>query len=161
MTTKECTRCHLVKPIDEFYPHKRNNSGRYSHCKDCCRSDNNIKYAKEGFTKARQESAFKSHLKRHYGITPEQYQELFDKQGGCCVVCGKHQTQLTQRLAVDHNHDTGEIRGLACTYCNHKIIGAHTDGDTLRRLADYVENGVGWYVPSKERKSDDNEALNA
>ncbi len=91
-----------------------------------------------------------SHLRRRYGITPTQYNELLEKQDGRCAVCRKPAEEFNKRLAVDHNHKTGEIRGLLCTYCNHRLVGRHTDGNLLRRLADYVEQSTGWFVPKKK-----------
>lgn len=53
-----------------------------------------------------------------YSITAQEYNFLFEKQQGCCDICGTHQTELKRRLAVDHCHTTGSIRGLLCTSCN-------------------------------------------
>jgi hypothetical protein len=52
---------------------------------------------------------------------------------------------------VDHDHFSGEIRGLLCTYCNYRVVGKHRDGELLRRIADYVEQGTGWFVPKKKK----------
>ena len=57
-------------------------------------------------------------LKKKYGLTLANYNELFEKQKGCCAICGTHQWEITQALCVDHNHLTGEIRGLLCLGCN-------------------------------------------
>lgn len=89
------------------------------------------------------------HLMRLYGITEEQYQELLDRQGGKCAICLRDHTEFKTRLAVDHNHQNGEIRGLCCTYCNHRVVGRHRDSDLLRRMADYLDRGTGWYVPER------------
>jgi DNA-directed RNA polymerase subunit RPC12/RpoP len=91
-------------------------------------------------------------LKQRYGITPAQYQELLDRQGGCCALCKKTEAEEGKSLAVDHNHKTGEIRGILCAYCNHRVIGRHVDPDLLRRMADYLDKGTGWFVPEKKRK---------
>lgn len=57
------------------------------------------------------------HLRRTYGITLEQYDEMVAEQNGVCAIC--HEVCNTgKRLAVDHNHDTGEVRGLLCSRCN-------------------------------------------
>lgn len=93
-----------------------------------------------------------SHLKRLYGITVEMYDSLLLKQDSRCAICGKHQDEFPKRLAVDHDHKTGEIRGLLCTYCNHRVVGRHTDGSLLRRIADYVDQGTGWFVPPKPKR---------
>ena len=59
----------------------------------------------------------KYNLKRDYGITLVEYDEMFEKQNGVCVIC--KQSDITgQRLSVDHNHKTGKIRGLLCHRCN-------------------------------------------
>ena len=57
-------------------------------------------------------------LKRHYNITVEEYNALFNFQKGCCYTCKKHQSLFKIRLAVDHCHTTGKVRGLLCYKCN-------------------------------------------
>lgn len=88
-------------------------------------------------------------LKNKYGITIEQYDELLEKQSGCCAVCKKSAESFKRRLAVDHNHVTGEVRGLLCTYCNHRIIGRHKTSDLFHAAAKYLDDGhTGWFVPN-------------
>jgi len=99
----------------------------------------------------RRESSRRSALRRKYGISLEQYNELFNQQKGKCAVCERDHTEFNTSLAVDHNHVTGEIRGLLCNYCNHRVVGRHRDAKLLRKLADYVEQGTGWFVPKKKR----------
>ena len=92
-----------------------------------------------------------SHLRLRFGITEEQYEELLDRHGGLCALCRKSPEDEGKSLAVDHNHKTGEIRGVLCGYCNHRILGRHTDADLLRRMAYYLENGkTGWFVPKQK-----------
>jgi hypothetical protein len=62
----------------------------------------------------------KHKLMQHYGITEEQYQELLKKQNGVCALCCKL-PDSNRRLAVDHNHKTGKIRGLLCSRCNNLL----------------------------------------
>lgn len=57
-------------------------------------------------------------LRRYYGIDLEEYNKIFAKQFGCCAICLKHQASFNKRLSVDHNHETGQIRGLLCFHCN-------------------------------------------
>lgn len=90
-------------------------------------------------------------LKRKYGINLEKYNQLLKKQNNCCAICDKHKDEFKINLAVDHNHITGEIRGLLCSYCNRYVIGRHRDGNLLRKMAAYVEQGTGLYVPKKKR----------
>ena len=92
------------------------------------------------------------HLRRTYGITLEQYDFLLARQEGKCAVCLRPQEEFPTRLAVDHDHKTGEIRGLLCRYCNHRLVGRHRDSSLLRRIADYLEVGTGWFVPPKKKR---------
>lgn len=69
-----------------------------------------------------------------------------------CALCHRGEEEFKTRLAVDHDHVSGVIRGLLCAYCNHRVIGRHRDGDLLRRMADYVERDTGWIVPPKPKK---------
>jgi hypothetical protein len=92
------------------------------------------------------------HLKRTYGITLAQYDELLAKQDEKCAICLKHESEFNVKLAVDHDHISGEIRGLLCRYCNHRLVGRHRDADLLRRIADYIEKGTGLFVPPKKKR---------
>ena len=65
------------------------------------------------------------YLKRKYGITEEQYDYLLRKQEFRCGVCGRPSVGFKSRLCVDHDHSTGEVRGLLCNYCNRRIVGRH------------------------------------
>jgi hypothetical protein len=82
----------------------------------------------------------KSNLKRSYGMTIEQYDELFTKQNGSCAGCKRHQSVFAQRLAVDHCHITGEIRGLLCAPCNRALGLLKDRVDTLLSLIDYLKD---------------------
>jgi len=57
------------------------------------------------------------HLKNTYGITAEDYNAMMERQGGVCAICGAPPSE-TRSLNVDHDHETGAIRGLLCTLCN-------------------------------------------
>jgi hypothetical protein len=70
------------------------------------------------------ERDFNKHLKRSYGITSADYSKMHDAQNGVCKICKEPETSRTSahkkinRLAVDHCHKTGKIRGLLCFKCN-------------------------------------------
>lgn len=146
---KTCTVCGEEKPIAQFTKRTLSTGGRSAACKECNHA--RTKAWAEANKDKRAVTHRKSALKQKYGITPEQYDELFEKQSGCCAICERHQSEFNQRLAVDHNHKTREIRGLLCNYCNHRVVGRHTDGVKLRRIADYIEQGTGWFVPERKR----------
>lgn len=86
---------------------------------------------------------------RVYGITKEQFDAL---NVGTCPICLRTFND-TVRPVVDHNHKSGEIRGIICAYCNHRIVGRHTDGDMLHRVADYVIRTTGYIVPKKKKRT--------
>lgn len=58
-------------------------------------------------------------LKKNYNITLDEYNELFNSQNGMCAICSDFSN--TKMLAVDHNHNTGRVRGLLCQSCNVAI----------------------------------------
>lgn len=96
--------------------------------------------------------AFAYRLKTRYGLSVAQYDELFEKQEGKCALCGKHQSELKTRLAVDHDHQTSEIRSLLCGYCNLRVIG-RIRKDTVDRIYNYLHREyTGWIVPPKRKK---------
>ena len=77
-------------------------------------------------------------MQRTYNLSAEQYDELLAIQNGGCAICGNHPRK--QRLAVDHNHKTDEVRGLLCNWCNRKVLGGARESiDILLRAARYLE----------------------
>ena len=77
------------------------------------------------------------YLIRKYGITLKQYNTKLKEQNYCCEVCGKHKNNFKKSLHVDHDHKTGQVRGLLCYYCNRRIIGRHTL-DSATRVYQYL-----------------------
>lgn len=64
-------------------------------------------------------------IEKTYGLTSDDYDELLALQGGGCAVCGGK--PKSKRLAVDHDHQTGAVRGLVCSRHNHEALGALND----------------------------------
>lgn len=149
MDSKKCGACEEEKPLDQFYKHKDKDLGVDGQCKDCTNDYNNEWKGKNKEKVA--QYGFRSRLRTAFGITEEQYNELLEKQNNSCALCKKNREHFDRRFAVDHDHQSGEIRGLLCFYCNHKLIGRHRDADLLRRMADYVSQGTGWFVPKKKK----------
>lgn len=78
---------------------------------------------------------------RTYALKLGDYQRLLDAQGGVCAGCGPRTGRngsRGRRLAVDHNHATGEVRGLLCSVCNRSVGEQRDDPETFRRLANYL-----------------------
>jgi hypothetical protein len=65
-----------------------------------------------------------------YGLTPVEYDRLYQVQQGACAICHRHQTDIKRTLQVDHCHKTGRVRGLLCLQCN-LYVGAFERGQNL------------------------------
>lgn len=75
--------------------------------------------------------SWKSHnWMKNYGITWDQYQEMFVLQEGRCYICHAHQSTMKTCLVVDHDHATGKLRKLLCRKCNG-VLGMANDSITL------------------------------
>lgn len=84
--------------------------------------------------------ARKSQLKCSYGITPEDYDRMLLEQNNSCAICNtKKPTGKWKVFAVDHDHNTGKVRGLLCNECN-RGIGLLKDSLTILSSAcNYLE----------------------
>jgi hypothetical protein len=76
----------------------------------------------------------KSDLKRFYGLTEERFAEMLAETGGYCPICEHAMTPP----AVDHDHETGEVRGLLCRRCNSALGMLRDDPITIERAANYL-----------------------
>jgi hypothetical protein len=80
-------------------------------------------------------------LQVKYGISLKQYDEMLESQHGVCAGCNGMQA-VGAALYVDHDHQTGKVRGLLCHHCN-VVLGYSRDSvEVLRKLADYLERSV-------------------
>jgi hypothetical protein len=85
-----------------------------------------------------------SHTWRAYGIDAEKYHQMHDAQGGVCAICGRPETAIdkkngrTRRLAIDHDHATGKVRGLLCTRCNAVLGYAQDNLNVLLASIQYL-----------------------
>lgn len=125
MDTKFCGGCKETKSVTEFYRSGQN--GLRSQCKSCgaeyrrrWRAKNPEAYRainRAVYEKYNKHRTRENNLRHFFGISQAEYDALLGKQGGVCAIC--HETCATGRnLAVDHDHVTGEIRGLLCARCN-------------------------------------------
>lgn len=87
------------------------------------------------------ESKRKWNYKTRYNITVEEYDALFAKQNGVCAICEKPENMTKgdklHALAVDHNHETLQVRGLLCMSCNTKL-GYFEKNNLLHRMIAYL-----------------------
>jgi hypothetical protein len=149
---KICKVCGVEQPLDNFYANKGGRDGRRPECKACHLAARKARYRenprpyiervlkwqrenrerylakqqayKESGSKA--VSDRKSHLKRKYGLTLEEFDALLAAQGGRCAICGKPDPDN-----VDHDHVTGRVRGILCWNCN---VGVGQFEDDIERF---------------------------
>jgi hypothetical protein len=98
---------------------------------------------------ARQHEAM---VAKTYGITGDDYEALLERQGGKCAICRAR--PKSKRLAVDHNHKTGAVRGLLCSRCNHDLLGSAWDSLAMAvALWHYMDTppaGGAWVPPEAQ-----------
>lgn len=90
--------------------------------------------------KAKRESAERAREARYakmYGLRPGEYRLIYDAQGGRCAICPRA-IGRTKRLAVDHDHKTGLVRGLLCSVCNRHLGHIRDDVETAQRIVQYL-----------------------
>lgn len=79
---------------------------------------------------------------RNYGITQEEYEELKAQQGDVCAICGQPEVRVHKGikvdLCVDHDHETGKVRGLLCARCNHGLGNFKDSPENLSNAIDYL-----------------------
>lgn len=94
-----------------------------------------------------QAAFWKRSLWRNYKMTPAEFNDMWAKQSGQCLICEVHMRprgRHAESVCVDHNHETGAVRGLLCRNCNHGL-GMFTDNPkSLRAAAAYLEE-KGFY----------------
>lgn len=140
---KRCSACKEQKAIGEYWKGQ-------SQCKECKRAwrdtnrENVRRAARKHYQKNRKKHARvgrENHLRRKFGITSAQYQAVLERQFGCCAIC--RQPPGERNLAVDHDHDSGAVRGLLCDRCNRLIGLASESPGILCDAATYVAGNFG------------------
>lgn len=160
---KRCKKCGVTKPLDDFYAEKTARDGHRPECKACA-----LEYRKRWYRENRERSIAyvrswqqanperlkawrvknrdrrnrqmrEIHLRNKFGLTPAQYAEMLQRQGGGCAICGDP-PPTTSSLHVDHDHGTGEIRGLLCVRCNNGLGQFRESIELLQRAQRYVNS---------------------
>lgn len=114
---KKCKECNEIKSLASFHRNSRMKGGHLNICSKCRR------YRCEPINPIKKRAA---QLKTLYGITIEQYNSLLLAQNKVCAICEKLESiksrdGVIRPLAVDHDHDTGKVRGLLCSACNSGV----------------------------------------
>ena len=142
VTFKTCTTCKTRKHFSKFYTDKRRKGGLCSRCIKCervaqkgyreknksaTRIQSKVWYQKNKSSVLKKQKVYYREKKKQnlllakYGITLEDYEQMFLEQNGCCAMCGQHESKFRRNLCVDHDHETGRVRGLLCDVCNLRL----------------------------------------
>lgn len=145
---KKCNKCGVVKVLGEFRKHHRNA------CRICLQKQEKQYYEKnkgellKKYAVWRKKNSDRIHIRdihrknKYIHIDADTYQQILAEQNGRCAICN---SRSNMRLAVDHCHETGKIRGLLCRTCNG---GLGLFGDSQERL-----NGAARYLAEFYRNS--------
>lgn len=126
---KRCPSCEETKPVAEFPKNVTTSDGYGCYCKPCHnrigRENTRKKHGNRGY-----------HLKRRYGITQEDFNNLLESQKGLCAICEKSGGQKPWH--VDHDHSSGKVRGILCHPCNTALGNFNDDPEILERALKYL-----------------------
>lgn len=157
---KRCRNCQEVLPLGSFGVQTRAADGLQPWCKMCVNARNRVyekaemvrdpkKYAERKKREKREwierhPERYKAHVRknnlRKYGLTPETFDAMLQEQGGKCLICRKELVE-GRDLHVDHDHDTGAVRGLLCGLCNVGLGAFRDNPEFLRAAAAYILEG--------------------
>jgi len=135
---KICSMCETVKPASEFHRNRSSWTGLAARCKDC---QANVSRGWYQQNKGRANKRMRSNaLMRQYGLTEIEYDRILESQGGGCAICEAVSGNGDKRLSVDHDHQTGAVRGILCDPCNNALGFFRDDPSLLARAIQYLEN---------------------
>lgn len=161
MRSKRCTKCGELKPLDHFYKAKGGRDGLRGDCKDCFSTrakqwyaanrthviarvkqwqqanPDRVNTAHRARRAANPERQRDGHLRRTFGLSLDEYERILRDQSGRCKICGRAPRKGTS-LHVDHDHETGEVRGLLCFRCNGGLGQFAEDPERLLVAAEYL-----------------------
>jgi len=152
---KTCIICEK-----EFRPRDRSNKGICGSVE--CRYTHHINLNRDNKARIRKMPDYKPcHITKTYGLTLEEYEAMVEYQDHKCKICGTHETDNAlskngnpKRLSIDHDHETGQIRGLLCNLCNTALGMFDDNVESLQRAILYLEGSKNStvYMPKAEEK---------
>jgi hypothetical protein len=150
---KVCGKCGRRRRASSFGL-RPNGHTLASYCKTCIKSYNAAKSRKHwaSMTPAQRAAAHRSNrsfrLNQKYGLNADAYAAQLALQGGVCAICGSSDPGKGRRyFSVDHDHETGAVRGLLCAPCNRGLGLLCDDLSTVEAAARYLR----WHLTSQPR----------
>lgn len=113
--TQSCSKCKIEQDLENFTKSRYSASGYRQMCRQCRNTHRTV-------------------IRK----THKHYQEMLRAQGNGCALCGKSEDENGQRLAIDHNHTTHQVRALLCRSCNTGIGAFKEDKELLNKAIEYI-----------------------
>lgn len=146
---KICRKCKQSKPFDQFYKRKRSKDGLTANCRECTLARYRQPSYKKRMDAYREEN--KEHLDqkarearylRKYGLTWDDFEQMKEQQGNVCAICREPFVETarngTPKFCVDHDHETGKVRGLLCDLCNNGLGRFRDQIPLLEKAIEYL-----------------------
>lgn len=130
---KICIKCK--KPKSDYHKDKHSSDGFRNICKECAKEKSKEYYR---LSDRYRSIVRNSGLKNRFGITNEDYFEMLKDQGGVCGIC-ETLPEDGKYFHIDHDHESGEIRGLLCKNCNHGLGNFRDDVNILKNAIEYLD----------------------
>jgi hypothetical protein len=135
ISSYKCCKCGIEKALTEFSKDNRKKYKIRTSCKEC----NKDRFKRYDSSEAGQKRMRKGKWKQQgIDITHDTYLMMYNKQAGKCAICNN----VFPSLCVDHNHDTGKIRGLLCRQCNLGIAGLKEKEENFINAIKYLKEYV-------------------
>jgi hypothetical protein len=129
----------IVKAIERRTRKKHREKYRERSSKWYYENHQRAKDARKAYRIEKAETIRHNKLKAAFGIGLDEYDEMLKSQNGKCAICGVHESRLLRRLAVDHCHNSGKVRGLLCGSCNTGIGSFKESEINLTSAIKYIQ----------------------
>ncbi len=144
---KQCCVCKQAKDLSSFSKNRARYDGLQTECRECKNAASRRRHAEnpeigraytKKFHQKNPDFSWACTMRRKYGLSTYQFFELLKAQEYSCAICFSKAPGGRGRFHVDHDHATGQIRGLLCHRCNTILGHAKDNPDTLLRAATYL-----------------------
>lgn len=144
---KTCSTCGIEKELGNFNRASKSKDGRQPRCRECQRAAGRAYREANGdvlrekareYAKANRGRRANNHRRSRYGVDEERFESMLHEHGGRCAICRKPCGTGTA-LSVDHDHESGAVRGLLCRKCNAGIGNLGDDPELVERALRYLQ----------------------
>ena len=146
METKTCNACSKTKPLSDFHYSNSGSGKRKSKCKECqakyfqeYRAKNTLRLQEKWRDASKRYHSYDNRrlrTLRKYNLTLDEYNDILESQDNKCLICKRKMA-----LVIDHDHETGVVRGLLCNACNLAIGYFEDSTERLESAVKYINAG--------------------